>query len=212
MKLTPLAKALIAVVVVAAVGIGVYSQRNKLFPGKKEQVSQVPPKVDLGDGSGSGSAAMKPQPVALNTKPGCADKPEVRMYHWAWNSQMGMMYATGGKQAAEGSLMCKHGVNLKLIREDDTNNMQTQLASFAEELKGGKANPDKGAHFIIIMGDGGAQFFKGMNDRLDKLGKEYEVEVVGSTGYSRGEDKFMGPQQWKDNPQSARGGLVAGVL
>src|SRR5678816_536342 len=97
--------------------------------------------------------------------------------------QMGLMYATGGKQATEGSLMCKHGVNLKLIREDDTNNMQTQLMSFAEELKGGNKNPAKGAHFIIIMGDGTAAFFKAMNDRLDKLGAEYEVEVVGSAGY-----------------------------
>jgi OmpA-OmpF porin, OOP family len=208
MKLTPLAKALVTIVVLVAVGLGLYSQRKKLFPGKPDQVSSVPPHVDL-DGSGS---AVKSAPVALDTKPGCPTKPEVRLYHWAWNSQMGLMYATGGKQATESSFMCKHGVNLKLIREDDTNNMQTQLASFAEELKGGAANPSKGAHFIIIMGDGGAQFFKGMNDRLDKLGKEYEVEVVGSTGYSRGEDKFMGPQQWKDNPQSARGGLVAGVL
>jgi OOP family OmpA-OmpF porin len=206
-KLTPLAKALVTIIVVAAVGIAIYTQRSKLFPGKKPVASNVPLKVDLGS-----DGASKPAPVALNTKPGCADKPEVRIYHWAWNAQMGMMYATGGKQAAEGSLMCKHGVNAKLIREDDTNNMQSQLAAFAEELKSGVANPTKGAHFIIIMGDGGAQFFKAMNDRLDKLGKDYEVEVVGTTGYSRGEDKLMGPQQWKDNPQSARGGLVAGVL
>jgi OOP family OmpA-OmpF porin len=207
-KLTPLAKALITIVVLAAVGVTIYTQRAKLFPGKKPTDSVVPTVANLP----GGSDAAKQKPVVLDTKPGCADKPEVRIYAWAWNAQMGMMYANGGKQAAEGSLMCKHGVNAKIIREDDTNNMQTALAAFAEELKGGTANPTKGAHFIIIMGDGGAQFFKGMNDRLDKLGKDYEVEVVGSTGYSRGEDKFMGPQQWKDNPQSARGGLVAGVL
>ena len=57
---------------------------------------------------------------------------------------MGMMYANGGQQAAENSLMCKHGVNLKLIREDDTNNMQTQLMSFAEGLKAGDKNPVEG--------------------------------------------------------------------
>lgn len=210
MKLTPLAKALITMIVIGAVGLGVYSQRQKLFPDKKAQPSSVPPKVELSSGSSAGTAA--PPKVVVDAKPGCADKPEVRLYHWAWNAQMGLMYATGGKQAAEGSLMCKHGANLKLVREDDTNNMQSQLAAFAEELKGGKANPEKGAHFIIIMGDGGAQFFKAMNDRLGKLGQEYEAEIVGVAGFSRGEDKFMGPQQWKDNPQSARGGLVAGVL
>ena len=207
MKLTPLAKALITIIVLGAVGTGIYSQRDKLFPGKKPQASSVPPKADLPDGT----ASAKPT-TQVATKPGCADKPEIRLYHWAWNAQMGLMYATGGKQAAEGSLMCKHGVNLKLIREDDTNNMQSQLVAFAEELKKGDKNPAKGAHFIIIMGDGGAQFFKAINDRLDKLGPEYEVEVVGSAGYSRGEDKLMGPSAWKDNPQAARGSLVAGVL
>ncbi len=210
MKLTPLAKALITIIVLGAVGAGIYTQRDKLFPGKKPVASSVPPKADLPD-TGSGTTAAKPV-VQVTTKPGCADKPEVRLYHWAWNAQMGLMFATGGKQAAEGSLMCKHGVNLKLIREDDTNNMQSQLVAFAEELKKGDKNPSKGAHFIIIMGDGGAQFFKAINDRLDKLGPEYEVEVVGSAGYSRGEDKLMGPQAWKDNPQAARGSLVAGVL
>src|SRR5262249_39777936 len=145
-------------------------------------------------------------------KAGCADKPEVRFYVWAWNSQMGMMYAAGGKQAAEGSLMCKHGVNLKLIREDNTDNMQALLLAFAEELKTGAKNPGKGAHFVAIMGDGSAQFLKGINDRLGKLGADYMVEVIGSSGYSRGEDKLMGPPAWRDNPQNARGGVVAGGL
>jgi len=205
-KLTPLAKALITIVVLGAVGAGIYTQRAKLFPGKKPQDSSVPVKAVLPDDNVASSTGP------TSTKPGCADKPEVRLYHWAWNAQMGLMYATGGKQATEGSLMCKHGVNLKLIREDDTNNMQAQLATFAQELSKGDKNPSKGAHFIIIMGDGGAQFFKAMNDNLDKIGKDYEVEIVGVAGFSRGEDKLMGPQKWKDNPQAARGSLVAGVL
>jgi OOP family OmpA-OmpF porin len=206
-KLTPLAKALIALVVVGAVGFGIYKERDRLFPGKKPVDPQVPTKVVLPDDP-SGSGATAP----TSTKPGCADKPEVRLEVWAWNAQMGLMFATGGKQATEGSLMCKHGVNLKLNRQDDTSVMQADLATFANELKGGAKNPSKGPHFIIIMGDGGAQFFKAMNDNLDKLGKEYETEVVGVAGFSRGEDKLMGPQKWKDNPQAAKGSLVAGVL
>jgi OOP family OmpA-OmpF porin len=144
--------------------------------------------------------------------PGCPTLPEVRFYHWAWNAQMGLMFATGGKQAAAGSLMCKHGVNLKLIREDSADNMQAQLVSFAEALKSGAANPSKGAHFVAIMGDGAAMFLKGLNDRLNRLGPEYAAVIVGSAGFSRGEDKFMGPTAWKSNPKAARGGLVAGVL
>jgi outer membrane protein OmpA-like peptidoglycan-associated protein len=206
--LTPLAKGLVTVVVVGAVGTGIYTQRNKLFPGKKPAETQEVTKVVLPDDPTAGKTSM----AATSSKPGCADKPEVRLEMWAWNAQMGIMFANGGPQAAEGSLMCKHGVNLKLNRQDDTNQMQTDLLAFANDLKGGAKNPTKGPHFIIIMGDGGAQFFKGMNDQLDKLGKEYEAEVVGVAGFSRGEDKLMGPQKWKDNPQAAKGGLTAGVL
>jgi len=157
-------------------------------------------------------------PAAATTKapapagPGCADKPEVRFYHWAWNAQMGLILATGGKQATAGSLMCKNGVNLKLIREDNTDQMQALMATFAEGLKKGEKNPAAGAHFIAIMGDGSAMFLKGLNDRLRKLGPDYLAVIVGSAGYSRGEDKFMGPPAWKQMPAKARGGLVAGVL
>jgi hypothetical protein len=149
---------------------------------------------------------------SASAAPGCPTLPEVRFYHWAWNAQMGMMLATGGKQATAGSAMCKHGVNLKLVREDNTDNMQAAMIGFAEALKGGDANPQKGAHFVAIMGDGSAMFLKGLNDRLARLGPDYTAAVVGSTGYSRGEDKFMGPAAWKKDPKSARGGLVAGVL
>jgi len=90
--------------------------------------------------------------------------------------------------------------------------MQAALVAFAEALKKGEANPSAGTHFVAIMGDGGAAFLKGLNDKLVKLGPEYVAIVVGSAGYSRGEDKFMGPAAWKANPQAAKGGLVAGVL
>jgi outer membrane protein OmpA-like peptidoglycan-associated protein len=169
--------------------------------------TNIPPSAVLpGENVGGQIAAAADVPA------GCTNLPEVRFYHWAWNAQMGMMLATGGKQAQSGSLMCKHGVNLVLVREDNTDQMQNQLVTFAEGVKKGENNPKDGAHFVAIMGDGSAQFLKGVDDRLGKLGPDYLAVVVGSAGYSRGEDKLMGPQAWRDNPQRAKGGVVAGVL
>jgi outer membrane protein OmpA-like peptidoglycan-associated protein len=205
-RLTPLSKLLITVVVLGAVGMAVYKNKDKLAalaPEAEHAKSSVPPVAQLPD---------DPGPPVTEGAAGCAGKPAVRFYHWAWNAQMGLILATGGKQAADGSLMCKYGVNLKLVREDNTDQMQSLMATFAEELKRGQENPTGGAHFVAIMGDGSATFLKALNDRLRKIGPEYTAVVVGSAGYSRGEDKFMGPAAWKADPQKARGGLVAGVL
>ncbi|MCS6912016.1 MAG: OmpA family protein [Myxococcales bacterium] len=209
MKLTITAKVILSLIVVA---IAISATRylspdlwNRLAPPAQRSVgTNVPPPARL-----VGETALEAIP---ESPPGCADLPEVRFYHWAWNAQMGLMLATGGKQATADSLMCKRGVNLRLIREDNVDTMQSLLLTFAEELKRGEAHPKKGAHFVAIMGDGAAAFLKGLNDKLRQLGPEYMAVVIGSCGYSRGEDKFMGPPSWKQNPQSARGGLVAGVL
>src|SRR6185295_9381193 len=185
---------------------------DKIVPGAKVRQSVVPQSANLPDAqpnSTTGSVA----PVAMpGTDPGCRDLPEVRFLVWAWNAQMGKMFATGGPQATSGSLMCQQKVNLRLIREDDTGKMQEQLVAFANELHNGNPNPTKGAHFVAVMGDGGAAFFKGINDTLDKLGPEYRARMVGVEGYSHGEDKLMGPAEWKQSPAASRGSLVAGVL
>lgn len=209
-RLTLTAKIFIAAVIVGVAGLILYLNPGLLGkvapPPTAKPTSNVPPVAALpGDSAGE-------MPAAADQPPGCPKDPEVRFYHWAWNAQMGMMLATGGKQAVAGSLMCQKGVNLKLVREDNVDNMQAAIVAFAEALKKGEAQPTAGAHFVAIMGDGAATFLKGLNDKLAKIGPEYMAVVVGSAGYSRGEDKFMGPPAWKQNPQAARGGLVAGVL
>jgi outer membrane protein OmpA-like peptidoglycan-associated protein len=108
--------------------------------------------------------------------------------------------------------MCQHGVNLVLKRQDDGSKMQEDLVAFASEYAKGTRQPGKGVPMVAIMGDGSPTFLKGVNDILDKLGKDYRAKVIGSMGYSRGEDKFMGPAEWRANPKSAMGGVVAGVL
>ena len=189
-----------------------YGWLDTLVPAARVRESKVPPRAELPP-IGTVAAPGTVTPIAVpGPKPGCTDRPEVRFLHWAWNAQMGLMFATGGPQSTAGSLMCAKGVNLRFIREDDPNKMQEQLVAFATELKNGAAQPAKGAPFVAIMGDGGAAFLKGVNTTLAKLGPEYTAKVVASAGYSRGEDKFMGPPDWKANPAASRGGLVAGVL
>jgi outer membrane protein OmpA-like peptidoglycan-associated protein len=209
MKITPFGKLILFVLGLALV---FYSVKNfmpelyaRLIPAPKARESVKVGHIDLPDIPSSGSTAP-------SADAGCADKPEVRMLIWAWNAQAGAILANGGVQATKGSLMCDRGVNLRFVRQDDVPKMQEDLVAFATALKGGDPNPSKGAHFVGIMGDGSATFLKGVNDTLGRLGNDYKAKVVGSCGYSRGEDKFMGPPEWKKNPPASKGGFVAGVL
>jgi OOP family OmpA-OmpF porin len=162
------------------------------------------------------AAAVQPSAVPLIPLPTATAAPvpgpEVRFLGMAWNAQMGLAYANGGPKATVGSLMEKYKVNLNFIREDDCGKMQTQLIAFAKALKNGDPNPTDGAHFVSVMGDGSAAFIAGMWDELKKLGPDYMPEVIGSSGYSRGEDKLMGPAAWKQNPKLLRGSLISGYL
>src|SRR5579871_1603000 len=176
-------------IVIGLIGVGLvgyslnkYGILDKIAPSAKVQESTVPKRVDLPVLNPSINSNVAPV-TAPGTTPGCTDKPEVRMLVWAWNAQMGLMFATGGPQATGGSLMCKEGVNLKLIRQDDSGKMQEALVAFATELKSGVANPTKGAHFVAIMGDGSAAFLKGLNDTLKRLGPTYIGRVIGSGGF-----------------------------
>src|SRR5256885_16930244 len=111
--------------------------------------------------------------------------------------------------------MEKHNANVKLIRQDDTSQMQNDLIACAKELHDGASQCSSGANYVLIMGDGSGQFFAAVNPQLKKLDNgagDYIAQVIGSTGYSRGEDKLMGPPKWKSDPQSVKCGLVAGVL
>lgn len=212
MRLTPFAKVFLTLVILGVVGYVGYHYRDTLIPGRATSNSVVPKSADLPAGPDT-PGAMNVSYKTPGTQPGCSDQPEVRMNIWAWNAQMGLMAATGGKQATEGSLMCEEHVNLKLLREDDVPKMQENLTAFASAVKNGEKNPSDGVHFVAIMGDGAPAFLKGLNDVLrTKLGSEYQAKIVGSCGYSRGEDKFMGPPEWKSNPSSSKGGVCAGVL
>lgn len=147
-----------------------------------------------------------------STAPASGGGSPMRYLIWAWNSQMGLLFANGGAQTTKGSLMEAHGVNIQFTRQDSPDQMQNELVAFATELENGNPEPRSGAHFVAIMGDGAAAFLQGVNPRLKKLGDEYIAEWIGSAGYSRGEDSCMGLPEWKTNPQSMKGALIAAYL
>ena len=223
--LGPFAKGLVTVLLLVAAVFAVKRFAPGVLGGNQPASSStVPPRAPLPE---AGSAAPVAPPgvtaavprVAVpliappaGTEPGCADQPEVRMLIWAWNAQQGLLFANGGPRAVADSLMCKHGVNLTLTRQDMVDQMQAELLACAGELAGGADDCKRGAHYVAIMGDGSAAFFAALNPQLAKLCPDCTAEVVGSAGYSRGEDKFMGLPAWKDHPAASAGALIAGYL
>lgn len=199
-------------VIAAVVGLRFAYTNGYLGPSTAGSAS-VPTVAALPDAPGvvesapSNAVAQTPLP---STTPAAVASPEIRMQIMAWNSQMGLIFSNGGPQTTQGSLMQKHGVNLRIIREDDVMKQSTQLINFAKAFKDGNAQPTEGAHLMAVMGDGSAATIAGMSADLKKIG--VDAEVIGSAGYSRGEDKLMGPASWKTNPRAALGSLVAVFL
>ncbi len=177
---------------------------------KEAATSQEIGKIDLPtapkNASSSVSAAEMPSEVLANVS-----SPEIRWMLWAWNAQMGVVFANGGAKTTKGSIMEKKGINLNLIRQDEVPQMQANLVKFANEYK---SNPKttEGVQFVTVMGDGAAAFLSGVNPELEKIGSDYKAQIIYTCGKSLGEDKFMGLPAWKDNPQTAKGGLTAAVL
>ena len=171
----------------------------------------VPEKAVLPDVKEAMVQNVEPTPLPAAT-PAAVRATLIRGEIWEWNAQIGMIYANGGASTTKGSLMEKHGVNLALIRQDDTGKMQEDLIACAREISNGASQCSNGANFVLIMGDGSGQFLAAINPQLKKLGPEFQAKVIGSTGYSRGEDSFMAPPEVKRDPQAAKGLLVEGVL
>ncbi len=157
----------------------------------------IPSKAALPDLKEAVVANVEPSPFP-EAASASVKAPLIRTEIWAWNAQMNYIYANGGLETTHNSLMEKHNANVKLIRQDDTSQMQNDLIACAKELHDGANQCSSGANYVLIMGDGSGQFFAAVNPQLKKLDNgagEYIAQVIGSTGYSRGEDKLMGPPE-----------------
>ena len=216
-RIGPLGWLFIIGIPVALVFFGGQYAIKQGWVGQKATASLVPSKVELPKVDDSTTPAQGSVTATIATaKPANLPGPCINQDFWAWNAQMGIIHANGGKVTTEGSLMAKRGVCLRLNWQDDTGKNQENLVKFAQALSEGNSQPNVGAHFVGIMGDGAGQFLAAIEPLLAKLNQK--AKVFGSLGYSRGEDKFMGPMECAnarnkaDRQAACKGLLVAGVV
>lgn len=205
-KIKTVPKLIVIALIVGGIAFAVNKAYDSgYFNSKPIQAASVPTAVDLptaSQGAGTGTSAVN---IAAATGTYTA-----KMLVLPWNATMGLQFANGDVTTAPGSLMDKHGVKLTLERQDDYSQMIAQQVAFAKQVAAGTANPTDGAAFVSIMGDGFPQYAASVEAALQKLGQS--AEVIGSVGYSRGEDKCMLPPEVKVDPSKAKGSLIAAVI
>jgi OOP family OmpA-OmpF porin len=196
-------KAVIIALVLA--GAGFYANKAGYFEGKQTVAATAPAKIDIP----TGDAASAPPPSTSVSIAKASSNGVIKVQTIAWNAMAGLSYANGAPNTTAGSLMDKRGLKVSIERQDDYAQMIAQHVAFAQSFAAGNPNPSEGIAFSIIMGDGYPAFAASAASAMGKTGQM--LQVVGSLGYSRGEDKCMMPAEVKTNPQKARGVLIAAV-
>jgi outer membrane protein OmpA-like peptidoglycan-associated protein len=212
-KLTTFSEFIIVIVAIGAILAGVYY----ISPGIKTAVSKQLNGIDLNQTDVNNvTNAEKIALPSTEISSEVADKPLVRIAGYAWNAQSGIIVSNGGPKTTKGSLMEKNGVNLEIIRQDWLSELRNMQMKFIEEFDKGEAFPtsDKSVFAVMIMGDGAPFYISSVQKSLDeKYGKDkYHLQVMGVVGMSYGEDKLIGPPNWKSDPKSMKGSVISAVL
>ncbi len=211
-KLTTFSELLIVLAGIGAVLVGV----NYLAPGLKTSMSKQLNGIEVN--STEVNNVTNADKIALPSNEissEVSEKPLVRIAGYAWNAESGIIAANGGPKTTKGSLMEKNGVNVEIIRQDWLTELRNMQMKFIEEFDGGANFPtsDKSAGMIMIMGDGAPFYISSAQKSLnEKYGDKYHLQVFGAIGISNGEDKLIGPPEWKSNPKSMKGSLISAVL
>jgi OOP family OmpA-OmpF porin len=211
MKIKTGGKVVIIGIIAATSAYGLnLASNNGYFSTKKSIESSVPERIDLPNNNTVPSVKKdNTELTKVNIAP--VTKGEaIRLLTIPWNATLGLMYANGGERTTKDSMLAKVGINLTIERQNMYDQMIAEQVTFAKQISEGIAHPDRGAHFVIIMGDGFPAYVAGAQEVLQKYGQQ--IEVIAAIGYSRGEDKCMLPPEVKTNPQKARGSLIGAVL
>ncbi|TRX37906.1 OmpA family protein [Flavobacterium sp. ZT3R18] len=212
-KLTTFSELLIVIVAIGGILGAVYY----VSPGIKTAVSKQLNGMELnGTDVNNVTNADKLELPSKEVSSEVSGKPLVRIAGYAWNAASGFIVSNGGPKTTKGSLMEKNGVNLEIIRQDWLSELRNMQMKFIEEFDGGEAFPtsDKSVFAIVIMGDGAPFYISSAQKSLDeKYGKgKYHLQVMGAVGMSYGEDKLIGPPNWKSDPKSMKGAVISAVL
>jgi outer membrane protein OmpA-like peptidoglycan-associated protein len=212
-KLTTFAEGMIVALGAVLVMTVVYF----VSPGLRVEVSKTLGGLEINSETLNNVTAGTKLPLPSSTPSSeVASKGLIRIAEYAWNGNSGMIVANGGPRTTEGSLMEAAGVNLEIVRQDMVGGLRDMQVKFVEEFDAGAAYPksDKSAVAVSIMGDGVPFYITTTQKSLDeKFGKgKYHVQAIAQYGLSYGEDKLIGPQIWKDNPQSMKGCVISSVI
>lgn len=211
-SLTIGAKIVLAIFLIGGLGAGLYY----LAPGLRVSESITMEEMDVDDSvidNSSEANFIELPSKSLSTQ--VASQPNLTIAGYAWDCQMPLITAVGGESTMKGSLMEKEGIKLNVVRQDWLSELKAMQMKFIEQYNSGEEFPssDKAAFAIMMMGDGAPFYISTMQKSIDeKFGEgKYHVKVIGSMGMSDGEDKLIGPPEWKTNPQSMLGALISTV-